>query len=84
MSEVWIRWDQRAFGREVGEVEEVEKTEFVENIIEQGRVTVVDAPKEEKPEAPVAPPALLGVVVPGPEEAPKPKATKKADDSKEE
>lgn len=83
MSEVWIRWDQRAFGREVGEVEEVEKTEFVENIIDMGRVTVVDAPRAEEVEAPVQAPALLGVVVPEPEEAPKPKATKKAD-SKEE
>lgn len=81
MTEIWIRWDQRAAGREVGEIEEVERTDFVNAIIEQGRVTVVDEPKSE--EAAAQAPALLGVVMPEPEEAPKPKAAKKAD-SKEE
>lgn len=84
MSEVWVRWDQRAFGREVGDVEEVEKTEFVQNIIDMGRVTVVDAPKTEEASAEQAP-ALLGVVVPEPvEETAKPKAAKKAAHSEEE
>lgn len=83
MSEIWIRWDQRAAGREVGHVEEVEKTDFVKALIEQGRVTVIDAPKEEAPVEQA--PALLGVVVPEPvEETAKPKAAKKAAHSEEE
>lgn len=42
MSEVKIRWTQRAAGRDVGDEETVERTDFVNAIIEQGRVVVLE------------------------------------------
>lgn len=53
MSAVIIRWDIRAAGREVGDIETVELTEFVAALIYQGRVTVLDEePKDEQLELP--------------------------------
>lgn len=54
MSEVTIRWTQRAAGRDIGEVETVERTAFIDAVIAAGRVDVLeeaaDAPVEvEKP-----------------------------------
>jgi len=41
MSEVTIEWTQRAAGRQVGDVETVELTPFVQGCIDGGKVKVV-------------------------------------------
>ena len=69
MSEVTVRWDIRAAGREVGDVETVELTDFVEALIGQGRVTVVpaEATFEAEVEAAVAAPKAKKAADPEPE-----------------
>lgn len=59
MSAVVIQWDIKAEGRNVGDVEKVELTSFVEALIAQGRVTVLEQdPLDEAPVVPEDPTVL--------------------------
>lgn len=82
MSDVTVEWTIRAMGRDVGDVETVERTEFVEALIKQNRVKViVDHDKAEElfevlaEEAQSFPTDLPGAAAL--EETPKPRAPRR-------
>ena len=69
MSEVTLHWDQRVLGRNVGDVETVELTEFMQAILDQGRAHIVMV-TQDTPEQAEAPAPILGVVKAEPADVP--------------
>lgn len=84
MSKLTIEWTIKAHGREAGDRETVESTSFIDALIAQRRVFVVEVHEEPKPAAPLdAPkpepvPTAEEVMAKGLTERPKPGGRRRA------